>query len=200
MKPNVMLNILGVTLILIAGIGMAVVGTGEEPEEEPESILYDIPFIDTSGTISANSVSLADGQSVTTSITISATNLQSVLFSISWSDGNPRILAGDVTVDISVTGPGGESASDSDIGRSGSFMFEFDNLNTRYNDTEPLRLEEGEDAGQKAEEEFPAKDGGSGVWEFTISVERAIRPSIFTTSVTINTDYEFQAMGEPVEV
>jgi hypothetical protein len=198
MKPNVMLNLFGLSLILIALLGIAVVGPEEEHILPPEFVVYEIPFIDMAGTVPSMGVVTADGQTQTTSITVDTHNLTSVSFTISWEDQRPASgFAGDVTVEVTVVGPTGESDMAADSGQSGSFSFEFTDLNRGRNSTEELRILIDEDINDKALEKYPAQDGGMGDWEFTISVTRERRPTAFSTQTTIGTNYEFYTMGEP---
>ena len=200
MKANIMLNLLGITLILIAGVGIAVV----EPEERhvfgPEIVTYEIPFLDITGSVPSMGVVIADGQTQTTSISIDTYNLTTVSFSISWNDQNPRVLAADVNVEVMVVGPSGESDMRTDSGRSGSFDFVFTDLNRGRNATEELQIMDDEDIYEKAREAYPAQEFGTGDWEFTITVNRERRPTAFATQTTISTDYEFFSMGEPQQI
>ncbi|UCH89475.1 MAG: hypothetical protein JSV49_02155 [Thermoplasmata archaeon] len=203
MKPNMLLNIIGILLISIGVIGMVVVE--EERGTEQYMVRYqqwEIDFDLISEASSNPSVTINDGGTETSSVTIEVNNLTSVAFTVSWNDQYPASrLAGSISVDATVSGPGDiEPETRQGSGRTGSFDFEFE-----INDTE-LQKETYEfvgdgDINEELAEEYPGHERGRGVWTVTVSVTRSSpRPIFGSTQLTISHDYEFFTMQEPTLV
>lgn len=205
MKPNVLLNLVGITLILIAGAGIAVY---EEPEFEGGQkiyIEYNIEFVESTKTGPVAGGTLNDGGSTLESMDIIDDNLTSLEISITWSDNFvPAATAGTLDVTVTVSGPDGQGESHTSSGSQDSFTFVFDELNAAYEDT-TKKIGEGDDVDTWLSEEYPAKTVGTGVWEVSISMDRS-RPTIInigdrgSMDFNINTNYDyFKARAVEVE-
>jgi hypothetical protein len=202
MKPNVMLNLVGITLILIAGAGMAVVGPEVHEGPEVPKIEYNVAFGSSTKTGPVAGGTLNDGASTMETIEIIDDNLTSLEISITWSDNFvPAATAGTLSVTVSVSGPDGQSESHTSSGSSDSFTFLFDELNIAYEDL-IKELEEDADEDAWLSEEYPGMTLGTGTWEISITMDRS-RPTIIggrgSMDFNINTNYDY-FKGSIVEV
>ena len=91
MQPNMLLNIVGISLILIALVGIATYDPDEEEFHLPINYIeYELDFQETG--LSAENVDglLNDGGSMTYTVDIEDYNLTYLEFVIQWDDQNPR--------------------------------------------------------------------------------------------------------------
>lgn len=190
MKPNMLLNILGFTLIFIAVIGLAV-HPGEGEAEEEKELGYGISFHKHGDGGPPLSGSVNDGGRATPGITFSEQNLVTINFSFDWSDDRPVSILSSVSVVITITSPEGESQTQSSSGSSGSASISFSRPEI-IPENSNIHVKKGENATEAAEGMYPVNETWTGQWSVEITADRSPRNTfIWGISWSISTDIEY---------
>jgi hypothetical protein len=181
-----LLNLAGITLVLISGFGLAVY---EEPERGYtgfiELIRYNVDFNPDRITGPQELGELNDGDQTTEGIEIEDNNITDIEFRVVWDDNYLFNRLGTANIRVTITSPDGDmTESFQDSGRGGTLIFEFTEINMIPNSTEK-EVEADLDAGEVIYDEYPPGEKGIGTWQVEISVSRSPR-STFTGTVDYN--------------
>jgi hypothetical protein len=191
-----LLNLVGITLVMVSGIGLAVY---EEPERGYtgfiELIRYNVDFNPDRITGPQELGELNDGDQTTEGIEIEDYNITDIEFRVVWDDNYLFNRLGTANIRITITSPDGDmTESFQDSGRGGTLIFEFTEINMIPNSTEK-EVEADLDAGEVIYEDYPPGEKGIGTWQVEISVSRSPR-STFTGTVDYNiiTSYKIYSL------
>lgn len=193
MKPNMLLNIVSVALLLIAVVGLAV---HEEPEPViPEKLLnrkYEVIWVINKIVGKSATGETRDENTDEGYIEINITNMTEVRFTISTSDSHPFSRMSPAKTTVKIISPNDREES-VEIEGTSTEVIVF-NISSHPNISEIYGKSE-DDALKKVEYEYPPTENETGSWYYSISIERDyISPvGIISGSVSWKVDVEIEA-------
>jgi len=174
LQPNHVTALVGAALLLVAGIGVAIV---EEPGQTAPSTgkKFHVSF-PVSESSTGQTGQTADAQTNEVSIPLDVYNLTIAVMAVTWTD-NPPLFAQAAMVTVQVEDPAGNQAG-SGQGTASPILIPLGGFNEPPEEFNITASSE-EKAWDRVLDDYPLTENGTGAWKVTISVQRSGFGSIF---------------------